>query len=230
MRLVGVALLLVMSPSALGDERCPLPEASGGPVALLGPYPRAGSPEAAADLAVVLWEQRTRTPAEVARAASEEDLSLEDFAGVLGPGFEAARHPLTEALLARAAAAARSCIVAPKKAYARPRPYASDARVAPAAEREATGSYPSGHATRGALFAAVLAELAPERRAALLPRGAQIGDDRVVAGVHYPSDVAAGQRLGAAIAQALLTDRDFREALAEARAKEWHVAGAAPAR
>lgn len=226
MRLVRFALLLALSLPALADDACPLPGATGGPAALLGPYPPAGSPEAAADLAVVLWEQRTRTPEEVARAGSEEELSLEDFAGALAPGFETGRHPRTEALLARAARAARPCIGAVKRAYARERPYVADARVAPAAERERTFSYPSGHATRGALFAAVLAELAPARREALLRRGAQIGEDRVIAGVHYPSDVAAGQRLGAEIARALLADRGFREALAQARALEWSCGGA----
>ncbi|HEY6099428.1 MAG TPA: phosphatase PAP2 family protein [Anaeromyxobacter sp.] len=220
-RLLGVALLLVLSPLASGDERCALVETPGGPAALVGPYPRPGSPEDAADQAVVLWEQRTRTPEEVARAASEEVLSLQDFAGALGRAFDPSRHPLTEALLARGAAAAGSCVAAAKKAYARPRPYAADPRVVPSVERESTGSYPSGHATRGALFASLLAELAPERREALLRRGAQIGEDRVIAGVHYPSDVAAGRRLGEALAKALLGDPVFHRALEEARAGEW---------
>lgn len=224
---LAAAMLLAAAPAVppAVAARCPLPEAAGGPAALVGTYPAAGSPDDAADRAVVLWEQRTRTPDEVARAVAEEELSLEDFAAALGPGFDPARHPLTEALLARAAEASRPCVAAAKGAHARPRPYAADGRVEPVISREATASFPSGHATRGALFAAVLAELAPDRREALARRGAQIGEDRVIAGVHYPSDVAAGERLGQAVARALLADPAFRAALEDARAKEW-----APAR
>lgn len=217
---LAAAVLLAAAPPVV-DARCPLPEGGGGPAALVGSYPVAGSPEEAADRAVVLWEQRTRAPDEVARARAEERLTLEDFAAALGPGFDPARHPLTEALLARAATAARPCVAAAKGAHARPRPYAADPHVEPVVPRETTASFPSGHATRGALFAALLAELAPDRRDALLRRGAQIGEDRVIAGVHYPSDVAAGERLGRAVARALLADPAFRATLDEARAKEW---------
>ena len=220
--LAALVLAVGGASPALAAEpaRCPLPD----PAALVGSFPPPGSPEAAADLAIVLWEQRTRTPEDVARASSEEELSLEDFAGALGPGFDVARHPGTEALLALAVAASRPCVWAAKGAHGRPRPYAADPRVSPAATREDTASFPSGHATRGALMAAVLAELVPNRREALLRRGAQIGNDRVLAGVHYPSDVVAGQRLGDDMARALLADADFRAALEDVRKKEWAAA------
>lgn len=223
-QLATLLLLASAAPPALASEACPLPPASGGPVAMVGTFPAPGSPEAAADLAVVLWEQRTRTPADVARAVAEEDLSLEDFAVALGTAFEAARHPLTDALLSRAMAASRPCVRAAKGALQRPRPFAADARVRPAVHLEKSASFPSGHATRGALLGALLAELAPARREPLLARGAQIGHDRVIAGVHYPSDVAAGERLGLAVAQALLSDPEFRAELERVRAQEWRRA------
>jgi acid phosphatase (class A) len=221
----ALAALLLLSatppPVVAGEARCPLPAASGGAAALIGAYPAPGSADAAGDLAVVLWEQSTRTPDEVSRALSEEELSLEDFAEILGPGFEVARHPLTDALLGRAMAASRPCVADAKAAYGRPRPYSSDPRVKPSVAPEPTASFPSGHATRGALLGAILAELAPDRREALLARGAQIGRDRVIAGVHYPSDVAAGERLGRAVAAALLADAAFRAELERVRALEW---------
>jgi hypothetical protein len=42
--------------------------------------------------------------------------------------------------------------------------------------------------------------------------------------VHYPSDVAAGQKLGAEIARRLLANRDFRIELDSVR-REWGRAG-----
>jgi membrane-associated phospholipid phosphatase len=223
MRVLALALALVAAPAALasGEARCPLPPSSGGAAAIVGAFPAPGSAEAAADLAIVLWEQRTRTPADLARATAEEELSLEDFVVVLGTAFEASRHPRTEALLSRAVAASRPCVAAAKGTHQRPRPYVADARVKPSVSPESTPSFPSGHATRGALIAAVLAELAPDRRDALLARGAQIGHDRVIAGVHYPSDVAAGERLGLAVAQALLADPEFRAEVERVRTVEW---------
>jgi hypothetical protein len=225
MPLLAAALVLSalsVAPVALAAEApCPLPPSSGGPAALVGAFPAPGSPEASAELAVVLWEQRTRTPEDVARAAAEEELSLEDFAAVLGTTFEAARRPLTEALHARAMAASRACVAAAKGTHQRPRPYVADARVRPTATPERTASFPSGHATRGALLGALLAELSPDRREALLARGAQIGHDRVIAGVHYPSDVAAGERLGLAVARGLLADPAFRAELERVRVREW---------
>jgi membrane-associated phospholipid phosphatase len=230
MRALAAALLLAAAPAAgaSAEARCPLPPSGGGAAAVAGAYPAPGSVEAANDLAVVLWEQRTRTPADVARAAAEEELSLEDYAAALGTGFEVARHPLTEALLAQAVAASRPCVAAAKGTHRRPRPYVADPRVKPTASPESSASFPSGHATRGALLAALLAELAPRRREALLARGAQIGHDRVIAGVHYPSDVAAGERLGHAVAQALVADPAFRAALEDVRAREWPAGAGAP--
>ncbi|HET9553427.1 MAG TPA: hypothetical protein VFP50_10705, partial [Anaeromyxobacteraceae bacterium] len=75
MRALAAALLVAAAPLAAAEEACPLASAPGGLAALLGAWPRPGTPEAVADLAVVLWEQRTRTDAEVARAVSEEALS-----------------------------------------------------------------------------------------------------------------------------------------------------------
>src|SRR5690349_19600379 len=135
MRRPVLALLLLLARPASADDTCPVAPRNGSWDALLGKVPRPGSEEAVADLAVVLWEQRIRTREEVARAAAEEELSLEDFAAVLGPGVDPAAHPLTEKLLVRAAAAARPCLYAAKAALARPRPYVADSRVSPTAER-----------------------------------------------------------------------------------------------
>ena len=61
--------------------------------------------------------------------------------------------------------------------------------------------------------------LGPMPRAAL-DRGRQVGYDRVLGGVHYPSDVDAGQVLGPVIAQAWLAEPAHQRRLEAARA-EW---------
>ena len=106
-----------------------------------------------------------------------------------------------------------------KEHWARPRPATVDGRVHPCVGPQTTGSYPSSHASRAVVWAALLAELFPDRRQPLEALGRRIGDDRVVAGIHFPTDVAAGQRLGAALAKALLADPGVRADLARARAE-----------
>ncbi len=44
-----------------------------------------------------------------------------------------------------------------------------------------------------------------------------MGEDRVISGIHFPSDVEAGQILGKAIAEKLLNDPAFQTALNAAR-------------
>jgi acid phosphatase (class A) len=52
-----------------------------------------------------------------------------------------------------------------------------------------------------------------------LKRGQEIGWDRVIAGVHFPSDVYAGRVLGQTLAQAMLKSPDFQRRLTQAKAE-----------
>src|SRR5579859_6116344 len=56
-------------------------------VHILAPPPAPDSPAGKADLQAVLDAQRTRTPAEVASARADVQLSVFRFADVMGPGF-----------------------------------------------------------------------------------------------------------------------------------------------
>jgi membrane-associated phospholipid phosphatase len=70
-----------------------------------------------------------------------------------------------------------------------------------------TASFPSGHAAGATAFAtAVVCEL-PWAAVPLVPLSAAVAASRVVIGVHYPSDVAAGVALGVVVA--VVTRRHF---------------------
>jgi acid phosphatase (class A) len=90
-------------------------------------------------------------------------------------------------------------------------------KIHPCLPLERSYSYPSGHAVAGIVWATLLSEIFPEKRDALMARGKQIGDDRVLAGVHYPTDVIAGRKLGEEIARRLLADQAFRAELEKAK-------------
>lgn len=56
-------------------------------------------------------------------------------------------------------------------------------------------SYPSGHTTYGYMGSLVLAVLVPERYQQMIARGAEYGNDRILMGAHYATDVLGGRAL-----------------------------------
>ena len=187
---------------------------------LHGP-PAAGSPENQDDIQAVLARQQSRTNAEVAHARAEVNLSPLAFDSVIGSWFTSQNLPLTFALLINAASDAEAVSNSGKKFWNRPRPPLQDPSIHAAIPLPSSPSYPSGHSMRGVLWATILEFIVPPRLAApVLTRGEQIGEDRIIAGVHFPTDVAAGQRLGRLIARRLLLQTPaFQKDLAAAKAE-----------
>lgn len=188
-------------------------------VRVLAPPPAPGSLADARDLAAVLAVQAARTPAEVEAARLDQSVEVARFADVLGPGFTAKRLPRTFELARRACREASAAVRVAKDHWNRPRPYRASAAVQPVITNTTHGAYPSGHAACGYLWAIVLADLAPARRAALFERGTAYGWNRVVGGVHYPTDVEAGRAAAAVIAATLFASPSFRTDLEAARAE-----------
>jgi len=61
-------------------------------------------------------------------------------------------------------------------------------------------SYPSAHSCFSAATTTMLGHLFPQDAAALMALGREAGESRIWAGIHYRSDVEAGQRLGERVA------------------------------
>lgn len=222
--LLSLALLLVPGISLLGQTPLEASQVQAW-TDFLGAFPAANSDAGKADLAIVLWHQRVRTPEEIHRAHSEVKLGLANYAQAAGVPLDVARYPQTAALIDKVGKDIKSVTDALKKHFMRPRPFIADPTVQPAIEREPSPSYPSGHATRGLAFALVLAELAPGRREALLAQGRLVGVDRVIGGVHYPSDIEAGQRLALRFMAAWLAEPENRRLIDRAREAEWARTG-----
>ena len=220
----ALALVFLWTPnvSPLRAQQAPTDWA-----ALVGDFPPAGSEAQVGDTAILLWLQRTRTPEDILRAQGEVNARPGLFSGVVGADLDSSRFPLTRALLEAAATDLRGPMTLLKRHFARPRPYAEDPRIKPAVRLEPSFAYPSGHSAWGVVTAAILAELEPARRDLILARGREVGNDRVLAGVHHPSDVVAGQLMGQVLAAAWLQSR--RQQVEEARSAEW-VNPSAPSR
>lgn len=91
-----------------------------------------------------------------------------------------------------------------KYAHNRSRPAGADPTFQAAISTPASPSYPDEHAVAGAVAAAVLAELYPQRAAEFNRLAEEAGRMRLLAGVAFPSDVAAGTELGRQVAAVAL--------------------------
>jgi acid phosphatase (class A) len=164
-------------------------------------------------------------------AATDPASMLTGFGCALGAKLRPDDVPAVNTLMRHAAADALSLIGPPKNRYQRPRPFPRTegpvcTPLTPAFSR--SGSYPSGHSTVGWTYALILTELAPDRASELLARGRTFGESRVVCGVHYASDVAAGQTIAAGLVATLNADPRFKTDLAAAKAELDEVRHRAP--
>lgn len=175
------------------------------------------SAAADADLGEVHRAEQTRSTAQVKAAQfddTHEDIFL--YSDILGPNFTPDRLPLTADLSGRIRKTAGSIDNPLKAEFRRLRPYNFDSTLHPVCETNKEFSYPSGHAVNGYLFAFLLAEMLPEKRNALLERANRYAHNRVVCGVHYPSDVEASRRVALVAFGALLVNPEFVEAFRRA--------------
>ncbi|MGG5820833.1 phosphatase PAP2 family protein [Falsiroseomonas sp. HW251] len=87
-----------------------------------------------------------------------------------------------------------------KYTYWRIRPFQFDSEFRTVVPTPNHPSYPAAHACYSMTAALLLADLFPRDAERLQALGRESGDSRIWAGIHYPSDVAAGQALAARVA------------------------------
>lgn len=83
-----------------------------------------------------------------------------------------------------------------KHRLVRERPYISHADIALGTAPLDRYSFPSGHTLHAVCFTTIAVTHVPELACVLLPFTALVAASRVVLGLHYPTDVAAGGILG----------------------------------
>jgi acid phosphatase (class A) len=172
-----------------------------------------------AELAELHRIEATRTPAQVAAAKADEDEEdMFAFKNVLGAAFSADALPITAGLGVHVKNEQSVAGGALKSVFARPRPYQSDKTLHPVcALTELANSYPSGHALTGYLEGLTLAEIVPEKRTELLARADDFAHNRLVCGVHYPSDLEASRRVAYAVFGYMMATPRFQRDLAAAK-------------
>jgi len=196
---------------------------------LLPPPPAAGSAAAQRDLQAVLAAQHARTAADAAAAKADSERSVSRFGDALGLTIQASTLPKTAAFFDRIAKFDKAEVKEAKLYWKHPRPSVVSAQVQPLSkEKPDDWSYPSGHATFGYTTAVLLANMLPEKRAAIFARAEVYGQHRIVMGVHFPSDVEAGKIAGTVIAAEILRDPQWQADYNAARSELRHALGLSP--
>jgi len=196
-------------------------------LALLPPPPAPGSPDFAADEEAFRATRALRDTPRWGLAVKDADLDFpaapEAFSCAVGIPITKDATPRLYDLMRRSLVDSARSTFAAKDHYRRVRPFVVNKAVSctPAWEPQLmkNGSYPSGHSTIGWTWALILTEAAPDRANAVLSRGYAFGENRVVCGVHWQSDVSAGRVLASGLAARLHADPAFRQELAAAAAE-----------
>lgn len=204
-----------VAPSAY-EQPTYLDPASLGIVQGFPPPPAAGTAEFAADFAELHAWQSRRTPEQCAAAQAESIPTFENMLGSVSP-FPVPLTGEPKVFFAAVGGDAGAAVYILKSRFNRPRPPLTDPTLTPCISLPKGKAYPSGHATAARLYALVLADLVPARRAEILARGDLAGLYRVLGGVHHPSDVAAGRRLADGLFVELKRSPAFNAALARLR-------------
>jgi acid phosphatase (class A) len=187
----------------------------------LPPPPAPGSVDEKAEFGELKAIAARSTPQELTAAAHDaKDETPDIFNGAIG--FDIAARPQTFKLLKMAAEEEESDSKLAKAYFHRPRPYSVDPSIRtcePVKPGKAANSYPSGHSSLAFSMGVILASLVPEKSQAVLARASEYAEHRLVCGVHYRSDIVAGQQFGTILALKLMQNPVFRAQMDLAKAE-----------
>lgn len=188
--------------------------------------PKNFSPRTRAELAYLVQLQKKRTTEDIERIKSEITLEgfkfgayeFKTFADKESrPEMAAFAHAVNEDIA--------SVMFQAKNYFDRVRPSILEPTIRPCIKIPGHPAYPSGHSTQAFAWAYLLMEFTPaEQHDAILTGAKLIAQDRELAGVHYPSDTALGQRIARQVVDMWLVNPKFVSLLKKART-EWQAHG-----
>jgi len=115
--------------------------------------------------------------------------------------IDPARHPSTNLLIRAARRIGEHVTMKLKGHFMLPRPSQLCPAIVPMIDPPVTPSFPAGHALQARLITLCLqaAWPGPQRQTLLDYLAARIGENRVIAGLHYPIDITAGVKVANAL-------------------------------
>ncbi len=185
---------------------------------------------------ILQWQWgKSQRPTARGKKASWESMWMPDImriimAEVLGlDTISNEKTPALSRLLVRAYYTGDYSTKRAKEKYMRTRPFVQMGEQTWAAYDtdflRGNGSYPSGHTGFGMSTALVFAEMWPELQDTILRRGFEFGENRIITGAHYQSDVNAGYMCAAAAVARAHGNPQYAKDLAAARAEYIRLKG-----
>ena len=194
--------------------------------ALLGPPPTPDSLTGQADRARYLETRALKDTPRWKQAIVDNDLwgggALRQYSCKLGVSIDEKQTPTALRVLHRVELDVRTVGKPAKDHYNRARPMIGDDQPICVPREDwmkTNASYPSGHSMTGWTWSLILAELVPAKADDMLAVGKQIGESRIICGVHYASDIEAGRTLAGAMVARLHADPQFQADMKKARAE-----------
>lgn len=224
-RLVIVAMMMAAMTAA---AQVPLLDSTQMPNAVhfLPPPPAEGSAAFMLDEAQYRWgvEQRGDS-ARLAMALGDAVWNVDNicriFGEVMGVDLSKEAAPAIHWMLTIGLVTTDQAGKLPKNRYMRIRPFVryNEPTIYPQDEAwlRNNGSYPSGHTILGWSAALLLTELAPEHADAIMARGYEYGQSRVIAGYHWQSDVDAARLAASAAVARIHADKRFQKLMKKAK-------------
>jgi acid phosphatase (class A) len=176
----------------------------------LPPPPDADSAQERSDEEQVAAAVAARSPAQLFEAEEASKRSVFFFASAVGPQFTSRRLPLTARFFSHMRSDVQNLIDEAKTYWDRPRPSGAPKR---------RGSYPSGHAAFASSAAIVLSQLIPSKRDAIFAQARKFAVNRIILGLHYPTDVASGWTAGTLAAYVMMRSPAFQRDYAAVKAE-----------
>ena len=192
---------------------------------LPGP-PDSTSTHFAYDMHRYQWWKTQRADTERAEEAIKDSVEttpefLARFTEAFGMELSEENTPEIYTLINRALKTSNVVIDPAKAHWFRTRPFVvfNQHTLTPISEPRLSknGSYPSGHTNHGWVAAMLLTEINPERANEIFQRGYEMGNSRLIVGMHWQSDVDDA-RLVSAMACALMhSDQEFLDQMEKAK-------------
>ena len=176
---------------------------------LIGDPPAPGSVRDQNEQAILLWLQRIRTPEMVSDAWLPLEKSLGYFNRAVGGDLKT-RAPKIHAAISQFLKPIEDVKDALKDRWNRKRPFQAIAQIRSCVPAEVNSAYPSGHTIWYTAAGLLLADLFPDQADRLIKTGRSVAYTRVTCGMHYPSDVLAGQAVAEASVRAVLVSPQWQ--------------------
>jgi len=156
-----------------------------------------------------------------ADAVRDHANTVNDFQCSFATGIAANRTPRLYELLSRLRLDVRAASYPAKNHFKRPRPFVVHNSRTCYLDDESMSrgdwSYPSARGAVGSAYSLVLAKLRPDRADAILKRGRDFGESRIICDQEWKSDIEAGKIVAAATLRRIEAEADYQADFAAAR-------------